>query len=65
MSQKVFYSLFGMAAPQMTLVLSQMPTSKQDQAKSILKNLGSQESSALSTTSDVCGWRYNLLKEVF
>lgn len=37
-SQKVFYALFDMAAPQMTLVLGQMAPHKQDQAKMILKN---------------------------
>lgn len=38
MSQKVFYALFDMAAPQMTLVLGQMAAHKQDQAKMILQN---------------------------
>ncbi|CAG7826096.1 unnamed protein product [Allacma fusca] len=42
-SQKVFYALFDMAAPQMTIVLGQMAPHKQDQAKAILKNHVTQE----------------------
>ncbi|CAL8143600.1 unnamed protein product [Orchesella dallaii] len=51
-SQKVFYALFDMAAPQMTLVLGQMAPHKQDQAKLILKNHTTSEQAVKSTNHD-------------
>lgn len=45
MSQKVFYALYDMAAPQMTVIFGQLPPHKQDQAKQILINHGSADNS--------------------